>query len=84
MALAAATRLLVLPALVLAVLVGLGTSPELTQVAVIQSAMPTMFFSLTLSMVFGLRCELTAHAIMVSTLLSFATLPLWRAVLART
>jgi predicted permease len=41
-----------------------------------------MFYSLTLAMVFGLRASLAVHAIMISTLLSFVTLPLWRLLLA--
>ena len=77
-ALASAVRLLLLPALVLLALTALGLSAEYRRVAVMQAAMPTMFFSLTLAMVFGLRANLAVHAIMVSTLLSFATLPLWR------
>ncbi len=46
-----------------------------------QSAMPSMSYGLTLAMVFGLRASLAANAIIVSTLLSVATLPLWRWVL---
>ena len=45
--------------------------------------MPTMFYSLTLALVFGLRVNLTVNAIMFSTVAAFATLPLWRLLLSR-
>lgn len=76
-------RLVLLPIVALGVarLFGLPTAYE--QAVVMQAAMPTMFYSLTLAMVFGLESTLVVNAIMVTTVLSFATLPLWHMVLAR-
>lgn len=76
-------RLVLLPIVGLGIarLLGLPTAYE--QVVVMQSAMPTMFYSLTLAMVFGLESTLVVNAIMVTTVLSFATLPLWHVLLAR-
>ncbi|MGI5861895.1 MAG: AEC family transporter [Myxococcales bacterium] len=77
-AVAAVGKLLVVPLIVFLVLGAIDLSSEILQVSVLQAAMPTMFFSLTLALLFGLRLHLVVNAIMVSTLLSFATLPLWR------
>jgi predicted permease len=69
----------VLPALVFAALTAFGLDSDCRTVAVMQSTMPSVFYGLTLAMVFGLRSSLAANAIAVSkTLLSLATLPLWR------
>lgn len=77
----AVLRLAVLPLLVLVGvrLVGLPTAYQ--QTAVLQAAMPTMFFSLTLALLFDLEVRIVVNAIMVTTLASFATLPLWHRVL---
>ena len=75
----AVVRLAVLPALVLGATRLLGLPLPFQQAAVLQAAMPTMFFSLTLAMVFGLESTLVINAIMVTTLLGFATLPIWHA-----
>ncbi|HCF60303.1 MAG TPA: hypothetical protein DFS52_20180 [Myxococcales bacterium] len=77
-AVATVGKLLVVPLAVFLILSAIGLPSELLQVSVLQAAMPTMFFSLTLALLFGLRLHLVVNAIMVSTLLSFATLPLWR------
>jgi auxin efflux carrier (AEC) len=81
--LASLGKLVVLPAIVLLVVVATGMPTDLKQIAVLQSAMPTMFFSLTLALSFGLRMSLVVNAIMVSTLLSFATLPIWGRILGQ-
>jgi malate permease and related proteins len=79
--LVATVRLAVLPAIALAVTRLLHLPVPYQQAVVLQAAMPTMFYSLTLAMVFGLDATLVVNAIMVTTLLSFATLPLWHALL---
>jgi predicted permease len=78
---AAAGKLVVVPALVLLAVNALGLPPDLKQAAVLQAAMPTMFFSLTLALLFALPVDLVVNAILATTLLSFATLPLWHALL---
>ena len=78
---AAVGKLLVVPLVVWAVLSAFEIPPLFKQVAVLQAAMPTMFFSLTLALLFRLRLNLVVNAIMVSTLASFATLPLWHRIL---
>lgn len=74
-------RLVVLPALVwLGVgLVGLPTAYQ--QAAVMEAAMPVMFFALTVTHLFGLPVRFMVNAIMLTTLLSFATLPAWHMLL---
>jgi len=79
--LAVVLRLAVLPALMLAVLYATGLRFDYVQVCVLQAAMPTMFYSLTLALVFGLDKAFAVNAIMASTVLSFATLPLWYLIL---
>ena len=80
-AIATVLRLAIIPLFVWLVLTGLGFPEEMLRVAVLQAGMPTMFFSLTLALLFGLHKSLVVNAIMLSTLLSFATLPLWRLLL---
>jgi hypothetical protein len=75
-------RLVLLPLLALTVARVMGLPKAYEQVVVLQAAMPTMFYSLTLAMVFGLETMLVINAIMVTTILSFVTLPLWHALLA--
>lgn len=81
-AIAAVGKLLVLPLLVLGVAAGVRLPLDFRQVAVMQAAMPTMFYSLSLALLFRLRVNLVVNAILVTVVLSFATLPLWRCVLA--
>ena len=77
----ASVRLAVLPALVLVATRLLGLPPAYQQAAVMQAAMPTMFFAMTLALIFGLESTLVVNAIMVTTLLGFVTLPIWHALL---
>jgi predicted permease len=79
--LVAVGRLLVLPAIALVVTRLMGLPVAYQQAVVLQAAMPTMFYSLTLAMVFGLETTLVVNAIMVTTVLSVATLPLWHVLL---
>lgn len=76
-AVATAGRLLVLPALVWGATRALGLPLAYQQAAVMEAAMPSMFFSLTVAMLFGLHVNLIVNAIMATTMLSFVTLPLW-------
>jgi hypothetical protein len=75
-------RLVLLPLITWGVVRALGLGLDYQQAAVMQAAMPTMFYAFTLAMAFGLRVNLVINAIMVTTLLSFATLPLWHRLLA--
>lgn len=75
-------RLVVLPAIALGATRALGLPLAYQQAVTIEAAMPTMFYSLTLAMVFGLENRLVINAIMVTTLLSVATVPIWHALLA--
>ncbi|MFN3432247.1 MAG: AEC family transporter [Candidatus Sericytochromatia bacterium] len=65
--LVAVGRLLVLPAVALVVTRLMGLPVAYQQAVVLQAAMPTMFYSLTLAMVFGLETTLVVNAIMVTT-----------------
>lgn len=76
-AMATAGRLVVFPLVAWIALRALGFPQDMLQVAVLQAGMPTMFFSLTLALLFGLRKELVLNIIMFSTLLSFLSLPAW-------
>lgn len=80
--LVAVGRLVVLPAIALLAVKALDLPIDYQQAVTLEAAMPTMFYSLTLAMVFGLESRLVINAIMVTTVLSVATVPLWLAVLA--
>lgn len=75
--LAAVGRLLVLPLLMWGAMHVLRLPLAYQQTAVMQAAMPAMFFSLTLAVTFRLRVNIVVNAIMLTTLLSLATLPMW-------
>jgi predicted permease len=77
-----AARLLLVPAAIYGLTAALHLPPEWRRVAVIQSAMPTMFFSLTLALLFRLQVDLVVNVIVLSTVSSFVTLPLWHWLLA--
>ncbi len=76
-ALVAAGRLLVVPGAVFAVTGTLDLPPEWRRAAVIQAGMPSMFFALTLSLLFRLRVELALDAIVATLVAGVATLPFW-------
>jgi malate permease and related proteins len=59
----------------------LGLEGEIFNTVVIMAAMPTAMMSLVIGARSGLRADVIAGAVVVSTLLSTATLPAWRAVL---
>lgn len=80
---AAAVKLALVPLALWGLMRVLGFSPLFQQAAVFQAAMPSMFYSLSLALLYGLEVELVVTGIMTTTLLSLGTLPLWHALLAR-
>lgn len=74
-------KLVTYPALALATAVALGVprGPQL-QVIVLEAAMPTAITTFALSTELGVGAALAARAIVVTTLVSVATLALWAAV----
>lgn len=76
-------RLLLVPAIVWFVLARLGLPTDYQQAAVMQAAMPTMLYSFSLALLFGLEIPLVINTIVASIVLSFATLPLWHWLLVR-
>ncbi|HEY9721157.1 MAG TPA: AEC family transporter [Oscillatoriaceae cyanobacterium] len=80
-AIATSCRLVLLPLVALALTRVLGLPLPFEQAAVMQAAMPVMFFSLSLALLFNLRLNLVVNTIMLSTVLSFLTLPIWHALL---
>lgn len=77
-AIAAACRLVAIPLFAWGAAKAIGMPLAYQQAAVMEAAMPTMFYGLTLALLFNLRLTLVVNTIMVTTLLSFVTLPLWR------
>jgi malate permease and related proteins len=65
----------------LAVATALGLSGDIRNTVVIMAAMPTAMMSLVIGARSGLRADVLAAAVVVTTLLSTATLPMWQAVL---
>lgn len=65
----------------LAVATALGLSGDILNTVVIMAAMPTAMMSLVIGARSGLRADVLAGAVVVTTLLSTATLPAWQAVL---
>lgn len=78
----AAVRLFLVPLAIWLSLRLLGLPLDIQQAAVLQTAMPTMFFALTLSLLFGLETAMILNGIIFTTFLSFLTLPFWYALLA--
>jgi hypothetical protein len=65
----------------LGVAVALGLTGDVLNTVVIMAGMPTAMMSLVLGTRFGLRSDILAGAVVVTTLLSTLTLPAWRAAL---
>ena len=59
----------------------LGLAGDVRNTVVIMAAMPTAMMSLVIGARSGLRSDVLASAVVVTTLLSTATLPAWRALL---
>jgi predicted permease len=82
-ALAAGLKLLVLPACMYGAVTALDLPPAHAQAAVLEAAMPTMFYALTLAITFRLDVTLVINAIVFSTVLGFITVPGWHWLLSR-
>jgi predicted permease len=65
----------------LGVATALGLEGDVLNTVVIMAAMPTAMMSLVIGARSGLRADVLAGAVVVTTVLSTLTLPLWRAVL---
>lgn len=77
-------RVLVMPALVLGLSLALGLDPELTQVAVVFSALPAPSLLAAFTIQYDPSQDSqfeAAAAVLLSTVLSAVTIPLWAAVL---
>ncbi|HMN99411.1 MAG TPA: AEC family transporter [Miltoncostaeaceae bacterium] len=61
--------------------VAVGLEGDVLHTVVIMAAMPTAMMSLVLGTRYGLRSDVLAGAVVVTTLLATITLPAWRAVL---
>jgi predicted permease len=61
--------------------VAVGLEGDVLHTVVIMAAMPTAMMSLVLGTRYGLRSDVLAGAVVVTTLLATLTLPAWRAVL---
>jgi predicted permease len=64
-----------------ALAVAVGLEGDVLHTVVIMAAMPTAMMSLVLGTRYGLRSDVLAGAVVVTTLLATITLPMWRAVL---
>jgi hypothetical protein len=78
---AAVVRLGIAAVIGLAVATVLGLTGDVLDTVVIMAAMPTAMMSLVIGARSGLRADVLAAAVVVTTLLSTATLPIWREVL---
>ncbi len=78
---ASVVRLGVAAVIGLGVATALGLTGDTLNTVVIMAAMPTAMMSLVIGVRSGLRADVLAAAVVVTTLLSTATLPLWQAVL---
>ncbi|MBC7051906.1 AEC family transporter, partial [Salmonella enterica subsp. enterica serovar Enteritidis] len=74
-------KLVLLPALALALCSLFGLRGEVRAAVVLESAMPTMMTTGALLSIAGLAPELAAAMVGYSTILSMATLPLWQRLL---
>jgi predicted permease len=77
MALAAAGKLVLFPAVILGMALALGLPPLTAQVALIYGALPAGVAAYTLARQLGGDAPLMAAMITVQTLLAFALMPLW-------
>jgi predicted permease len=76
-------KLVVFPALAWIVVWSLGAPPLLLQVAVLETAMPTMITAGALMMAYGIASELAAALVSWGLCASLVTLPLWAMLLKR-
>lgn len=73
----AAYKLVGMPALVWLAGRALGLPEAMLRVAVLEAAMPVMFYALVLAQAGGLAVPLVADLVMASTLASLVSLPVW-------
>lgn len=78
---AAIIKLILLPIIFLILTRFIDFEPITRQVMVIQSATPTLMSSFALASLYSLDSELCSSIIFTTTILSFATLPLWNLIL---
>ena len=83
LALGLALKLVVLPALALALALSFGLTGDMRQVAVLESAMPTMVTAAALAISHRLAPRLAAALVGYGIVLALATLPAWDLVLHR-
>src|SRR5690606_36389650 len=83
LALGLVLKLAVLPALALALVLGFGLEGDMRQVAVLESAMPTMVTAAALAISHRMAPRLAAALVGYGIVLSLATLPAWHFVLQR-
>src|SRR5690606_29656163 len=83
LALGLSLKLVLLPALALGLALGFGLQGDMRQVAVLESAMPTMVTAAALAISHGLAPRLAAALVGYGIVLAMATLPAWRFVLGR-
>ena len=83
LALGLALKLVVLPALALVLALGLGLEGSVRQVAVLESAMPTMVTAAALAISHRMAPRLAAALVGYGIVLALATLPAWDFVLQR-
>src|SRR5690606_38301007 len=83
LALGLSLKLVLLPALALGLALGFGLQGDMRQVAVLESAMPTMVTAAALAISHGLAPRLAAALVGYGIVLAMATLPAWRVVLDR-
>ena len=83
LALGLALKLVVLPALALGLAFAFGLRGEMRQVAVLESAMPTMVTAAALAISHRMAPRLAAALVGYGIVLSLATLPAWHFVLQR-
>jgi predicted permease len=75
-------KLVLMPAVAVAVCVGAGVTGDAAAVVVLQAAMPTMMTVGALLALAGVAVELSTAAVTVTTLVSMLTLPLWSGLVA--
>ena len=74
---ASGVKLIVGPLAVWGIARTLGLPPAFQEAAVMEAAMPTMFYSLNLVLFFGLDAPFILNVIALSSLLGTITLPAW-------
>lgn len=78
LALAAAVKLVIAPAMALLGARALGFSPVDAGISVLEASMPAMMFSLVIGLKYGLDIEFLPAAIVATTLVALVTVPAWQ------